>query len=549
MNLWMKTGRPWIWQTAVAVSLSLIAVIGLVLLISWHGLRHFWPHPVYQWQVVDAQNREVTLIGELQETDTVSAEYLREAGLNLPMDVESSLNRFLIKTGNREFVPLDFRWILERDVRAITTPENVVRIERRSHGNFYGYPVRLLESSQEFSYSDLQLELEKRLARARDLHDQYVAIQKHDIGKINAQLEKIRLRGIKAELEGRFTPALSETLKQQKTELEQKYQEYIKKMNVLTEQSRRDQIVIRDMRGIEVTFELLILIDVIWPNQMTVLDKIGYWGYQIVRFVIDEPREANTEGGVFPAIFGTILMVLIMSVIVTPLGVIAAIYLHEYAGKNTLTRLTRIAVINLAGVPSIVYGVFGLGFFVYFLGGSIDSLFYPESLPAPTFGTPGILWSSLTLAILTVPVVIVSTEEGLARIPTSLRHGSLCTWCNKSRDFVSDHFTYVESSNYDRVNSGCCAAGEVAPLMLVGVVKLAPNLPVDGVFPFLHLERKFMHLGFQIYDVGFQSPNVEAARPLVYATSLLLVLVIIALNLSAIAIRNHLREKYRTLEH
>ena len=248
------------------------------------------------------------------------------------------------------------------------------------------------------------------------------------------------------------------------------------------------------------------------PNAMSIWTKIAHYFVNLKDFIADDPREANTEGGIFPAIFGTVMMVLLMSVIVTPFGVIAAIYLREYAKQGFITRLVRISVNNLAGVPSIVYGVFGLGFFVYFLGGNIDQLFYPEALPSPTFGSGGILWASLTLALLTVPVASPAMMTGL-------------------------------------ILAVARAAGEVAPLMLVGAVKLAPSLPLDLNAPFLHLERKFMHLGFHIYDVGFQSPNVEAARPLVFATALILVLVIILLNLSAIYIRNHLREKYRTMEH
>jgi len=239
-----------------------------------------------------------------------------------------------------------------------------------------------------------------------------------------------------------------------------------------------------------------------------------------------------------------------MSIMVTPFGVIAAVYLREYAKQGAVTRVIRIAVNNLAGVPSIVYGVFGLGFFIYFLGGSIDQLFYPEALPAPTFGTPGLLWASLTLAILTVPVVIVATEEGLSRIPRAVREGSLALGATKFETL----WRVVLPMSSPAIMTGVIlaiarAAGEVAPLMLVGVVKLAPSLPLDGNFPFLHLDRKFMHLGFHIYDVGFQSPNVEAARPLVYATALLLVVVIATLNLAAVAIRNSLREKYKSLEH
>jgi phosphate transport system permease protein len=289
---------------------------------------------------------------------------------------------------------------------------------------------------------------------------------------------------------------------------------------------------------------------VTFNNKLTFIDKTLLFFSQITSFLVEDPREANTEGGVFPAIFGTVLMVLLMTVIVSPFGVIAAIYLHEYAGKNALTKLLRIAVINLAGVPSIVYGVFGLGFFVYMVGGSLDQLFYAENLPSPTFGTPGVLWSALTLAILTLPVVIVSTEEGLSRIPSAMRHGSLALGATKAETLWRIILPIASPAIMTGIILAIArAAGEVAPLMLVGVVKMAPNLPLDGNFPFLHLDRKFMHLGFHIYDVGFQSPNVEAARPLVYATALLLVTIIIALNMTAVSIRNKLREKYKMLEH
>jgi phosphate transport system permease protein len=243
------------------------------------------------------------------------------------------------------------------------------------------------------------------------------------------------------------------------------------------------------------------------------------------------------------------LMVLLMAVFVTPFGVVAGVYLKEYARQGVLTRTIRVAVNNLAGVPSIVYGVFGLGFFIYALGGSLDRLFFEAALPSATFGTGGLFWASLTLALLTLPIVIVSTEEGLARIPRAIREGSLALgatqWETLWRTIIPMASPGIMTG---LILAIARAAGEVAPLMLVGVVKLAPSLPLDGQAPFLHLDRKFMHLGFHIYDVGFQSPNVEAARPLVYATALLLVLVILLLNIVAIHYRNSLREKYRGLE-
>jgi phosphate transport system permease protein len=236
-----------------------------------------------------------------------------------------------------------------------------------------------------------------------------------------------------------------------------------------------------------------------------------------------------------------------MSIIVTPLGVLAAFYLREYARQGTFVSTVRIAVNNLAGVPSIVFGVFGLGFFVYLVGGTLDRTFFPEALPTPTFGTGGILWASLTLALLTVPVVIVAAEEALAAVPRSMREASLAAGATKWQTIQR----VVLPAAAPGILTGLIlamarGAGEVAPLMITGVVKLAPDLPVDGFFPFFHLDRKFMHLGFHIYDVGFQSPNVEAAKPMVYTTTILLLIIVVLLNLTAIVVRNRLRKRYQT---
>ena len=210
-------------------------------------------------------------------------------------------------------------------------------------------------------------------------------------------------------------------------------------------------------------------------------------------------------------------------------------------------RTVRIAVNNLAGVPSIVFGIFGLGFFIYSVGGTIDKLFYPELLPTPTWGTGGILWASLTLALLTVPVVIVATEEALATIPRGIREASLALGATKWQTMKK----IILPAAAPGILTGLIlamarAAGEVAPLMITGVVKFAPSLPLDLNLPFIHLDRKFMHLGFHIYDVGFQSPNIEAALPMVYMTTLLLIVIVILLNITAMKIRTNLRKKYKT---
>lgn len=548
MGKWFKSGSPWIWMTGGAVSLSLIAVLGLLLMIAWRGLVYFWPSQVHQFELVNLDGNSETVIGEIYDRELVPVERLQQSGINLKVEGDF-VERYLVKTGNREYVPLDFRWMLVPTIQKQTQPNDIAVFERNKNGNFYGFPVELTFDGKTYTGSDITSNLMLAIERAAELNEEAEELQKVDIGRINYELERLRLDERKLELDNKLTQAAIAELEAKRQALNDDYLVLEKQLFHLRDSAAQDQVVVVDMRGERVTLKMDSVLDVAFPNQLGFIGKVGHWVHAVGKFVSDDPREANTEGGVFPAIFGTVFMVLLMAVIVTPFGVIAAVYLHEYAAKNALTKLIRIAVINLAGVPSIVYGVFGLGFFVYMVGGSIDDLFYPEALPNPTFGTPGVIWSALTLAILTLPVVIVSTEEGLSRIPSAVRHGSLALGATKAETL----WRIVIPMASPAIMTGLIlavarAAGEVAPLMLVGVVKLASTLPVDGNWPYIHLDRKFMHLGFHIYDVGFQSPNVEAARPLVYATSFLLVSVIVALNLTAIGVRNHLREKFRALE-
>jgi phosphate transport system permease protein len=382
------------------------------------------------------------------------------------------------------------------------------------------------------------------------LHEEIRRLERGTIGRINTSLDDLRLATRRLELDE--TPADIRAIEldriaAERAALDEQYAVLRQELDVIYASTRRDTLKMEMSDGNAVDISLAAIMRVTEPNAMSVFGKTAQYFGRLWEFLTEDPREANTEGGIFPAIFGTVTMVLVMSIIVTPFGILAAIYLREYAKQGTMTRIIRISVYNLAGVPSIVYGVFGLGFFVYYLGGSLDQLFYETALPTPTFGTPGLIWASLTLALLTLPIVIVSTEEGLARIPSTIRQGSLALGATKSETLWKVVVPLATPAMMTGLILAIArAAGEVAPLMLVGVVKLAPALPIDATFPFLHLDRKIMHLGFHIYDVGFQSPNVEAARPLVYATALVLVILIMVLNLAAISIRNRLRERYRS---
>ncbi len=552
VSMWFKSGTPWIWMNAGAISIALVAVFGLLLLILVRGMSHFWPAPVEAFYF-ENELGAVTVIAEIIESETVPAEALHDISVKT-----GNVTRYLVKTGNRDILGSDFRWLYDIDLLKRDQPEDILALERIEWGNFYGYLKSVYEkdtlivaSGEADGGGDRELwqAFIKRLQRAKEIREHILKLERSDIGAINYQLERLRLKEKRLQLDDELTSEAEQALRTQRQTLQSEYDGYLEQTRKLYKDINRDSIRAVTMDGTEVSIPLEKIVKAWQPNRMSVLDKTGFYFHSLWSFITEDPREANTEGGIFPAIFGTVMMVILMSILVTPFGVIAAVYLREYARQGVLIRIIRIAVNNLAGVPSIVYGVFGLGFFVYFLGGNIDALFFPEALPAPTFGTPGLMWSSLTLALLTLPVVIVATEEGLSRIPKSLREGSLGLGATKAETL----WRVVLPMASPAIMTGLIlavarAAGEVAPLMLVGVVKLAPSLPLDGNFPFLHLDRKFMHLGFHIYDVGFQSPNVEAARPLVYATSFLLVVVIVSLNLTAINLRNRLREKYRALD-
>lgn len=406
--------------------------------------------------------------------------------------------RIQVKLANRDIEGLDFAWIDLADVVRREKPAEAAVVERLTWGDFHGVlaDVKTPEG-----------------AAAKDDDARWTAMEQAAAAAKRAAGEK---------------PVPGESAADAKAR---------------EERQRGAETVWRTAAGKDVTLRASAIVDAWRPNQMGGGAKLGHYLGGAWGFVSGEPRESNTEGGIWPAIFGTCLMVMLMSVAVVPFGVMAAVYLREYARQGPLVRMVRIAIANLAGVPSIVFGLFGLGFFVYTIGGSLDRLFFSDKLPNPTLGTGGILWAALTLALLTVPVVIVATEEALAAVPSANREGALALGSTKwemIRRVVLPHA--MPGILTGMILAVARGAGEVAPLMLTGAVKLAKDMPFDGTAPFVHLDRKFMHLGFHIYDLGFQSPNVEASKPMVYATTLLLILLVVALNVTAIVVRARMRK-------
>lgn len=486
--------------------------------------------------------------------------------------------------------------------------------------------VELLDEINEKNKTLLR-QIEKRYGDDSDLAKFTAEINQgleNDIAEQQAQ-PKTRIAEIK-ELVAGMPPSTQAAvdnflkIRQESTERTVALQE---KIRLLNDENARYVLHMQTAQKIEKDIPVSEIVLAFPANRLSLAGQFGVYLSRWGEFLMDDPREANSEGGVFPAIWGTVAMTMIMSVLVVPFGVLAALYLREFAKPGPIVSAIRISINNLAGVPSIVFGVFGFAFLIGNVGRYIDggprnadlpvmssgrwylllgvlaatacgafmmsmyavsnrrqmtggrkmwlgklalllwitataafvvalattpefNGFFTSHLPNPVFGKGCLAWASITLALLTLPVVIVATEEALAAVPNSLREGSYGCGASKWQTIwriVLPHA--LPGIMTGMILAMARGAGEVAPLMLVGVLKLAPELPIDFTPPFLHFDRSFMHLGFHIYDLGFQSQNSEAAKPMVYTTTLLLIAVIGMLNLSAIWLRARLRRRFQ----
>jgi len=534
-------GEPKVWLCALGLTIGIAMVAGLLLLILWQGLSVFWPRPLLELQVKDQGGKTETLAGEVRKTQAHHS-----ADPN-----EKPSEEWLLYLGNKDATGNAFRYINEKNIVSQSRPQDLFIAERMTYGNAIFRPVSLTTTDgHTIAASDeaFHATLDKAIAEANARRQKISHVERGKIGRINEKLNDLALDEKVINLDKKMSQADRDAklkgIESKRETLKADYQKLADEAGALRKEQGTAVLDWKLPDGTERKQPVGDLISLHQPNAMSFTGKLSWFLGNIWEFLSAEPRESNTEGGIFPAIFGTFVMTLLMSMAVTPLGVIAAIYLREYAKQGFLVRAVRISVNNLAGVPSIVFGVFGLGFFVYIVGATVDQLFFSYA-DGPVFKTGGILWASATLALLTLPVVIVASEEALASVPRGIREAALA--CGASKWQMIQRV--VLPSALPGILTGVIlamarGAGEVAPLMLVGVVKIAPSLPLDWNAPFIHADRKFMHLGFHIYDLGFQSPDSEAAKPMVFATTLLLIVLVVTMNLAAMRLRNHLRKKY-----
>lgn len=562
-------GEPMVWLTGGALVIALAMIFGLLGYIFFKGTQTFWPGALRQVTLLDG----TVYLGEVARDDWYrpSAQSLaqmppdRRAAAQAEVAArDGRVHRRLLRIENFELTGSHFHWIDDYAVAAERQPKWAMLVERTEIGRFYGYPTAIVIDGEKLAdASGLEgARLDAARERVWKLYHEYhdatrarrariESLKEHDLGEQSRRLENARLAVRQAELDdGKPSPAWREAeaaYERTKAEVEKQYARINEQIAEIAAENQKYQITFTTVGGASETFGLAEIVRMFPPNQLTWADKWGVYFSRWVEFLTADPREANSAGGVWPAIVGTVTMTLLLAVAVVPFGVLAALYLREYAKSGPIVSAVRIAINNLAGVPSIVFGVFGLGFFCYIVGGGIDQIFFEAKAAEgnPTYGKGALIWAALTLALLTLPVVIVAAEEALAAVPNSMREGSYACGAGKwqtIRRIVLPHA--MPGIMTGMILAMARGAGEVAPLMLVGAVKIAYKLPIDATAPFIHPDRSFMHLGFHIFDLGFHSQNSEAAKPMVFTTTLLLIALIAVLNLLAVWLRSRLRKRF-----
>ena len=559
-------------------------IVGLLALVLYQGLQTFWPAPLTELKIVDESGASKALLGEIASYDNYRPDLsflddLQKSSPELAAKAQTEmktsdgqLRRELIQTGRTaalQFAGAQRVWINDFAIQSQSRPDWALVAERFDGGRSYGIPKAfLVDDNQTASTPDetwqkfqqFRPEIAARRQKIDALNtDQRAPIEQRE------QSARLALVGATSDLKQlqQQQPSSTAVIEQAKSLVAAKQLAYDKaksdgdaakqkidsQIEQLKTENARYALELSLADGQSLALPLAEIVRAYPANRLSLADKLGVYFSRWWEFLTTDPRgEGNTEGGVFPAIWGTVAMTLIMSLMVVPFGVLAALYLREYAKAGAIVSAIRISINNLAGVPSIVFGVFGLGLFCYVIGASIDQIFFRAALAdnnTPTFGTGGIMWASLTLALLTLPVVIVATEEALAAVPNSMREGSYACgaskWQTIRRIVLPRALPGIMTGAILAMARG---AGEVAPLMLVGVMDKAPALPVDGVFPFVHPQRSFMHLAYQIYTVGFRSADAEAAKPMVFTATLLLIAIVAFLNIAAVYLRSRLRRKF-----
>lgn len=316
---WTRSGEPWVWVTAAAVSASILLVTGLLTLIILRGVGHFWPLEVKEFTYLGEDGQRTTITGQVRTREDVDAGRLAESGVTVAPGV-TSVERILLKTGNRDITGVDFRWILEPQILQEKAPQSMVVLERQEWGVFIGRVLGLKESGELLETTNTWSDFLAMIQRVKDLRGQIRDLERKEIGRLNYQLEGLRLEGRQLEIDGEENPAALERIQVERDALNESYLGMEARLTELNLAMRQDSVLLSVANGQEVELPVGTIIDAWKPNAMNPAQRIGHFFKKFWSFLADDPREANTEGGIYPAIFGTVMMVLLMTVVVAPLA-------------------------------------------------------------------------------------------------------------------------------------------------------------------------------------------------------------------------------------
>ncbi len=513
-SAWWRSGDAWHWYSLFTLTVSFVLIIALMMLIVFASVRYFWPQALEEWVISSGEGESQRLFAyplrTLQLPDAAATVTEGVPEQQQPQWVDAVMIAYQQLQEQRP------QWVM----RAVATTDIVRRGQPRSlvlmtlvdGSEIAGYALRWVQQNEVQSWLSTALQPvaapgDTAMAAAGD------AVTGADAANPDEQL-------------GHEPNSLAVDI-----------QQLTKQLQALQLQSDLHWWLVMELHdGSSLPIPVQRVDRLLRVNNMSWKESLRQAGINAWQFLSHGPDHGAP--GILPAIYGTLLMVLVMSVLLVPVAVLTAIYLHEYAAQNWLTGLLRAVVSNLAGVPGVVYGVFVLGVFVYGVGGSIDKLLFSGQLPLPTLGSGGLLWAALALALLTMPVVITATEEGLARIPDDLRLASLALGATRTEMVWGVVVVAARPALLTGLILAIArAAGEVAPLLVLGAIAYTEQPLLDGQFPFLHVEQPFMHLGYQVYDFAMQSGHADESIAMAYVTTLVLVLLVVALNLFAFRLR------------
>ena len=507
----LTKGDPLVWLCSACVGLLFLLFATLIFICARHGLAAFWASDIHQFTLKDGS----MVSGSIQARD-------------------QTFGRLLINTGLRDEGHLV--WIDENHIQSRSKDDQTVLVELANGDEFIGNIAKIDITEHHYTEGDLKKVLEEQLLAVKQGRAEIASINDNiqkktkEIFRFQRSVEKYQISDParagnfreKQESSQLQLDAFQDQLQQTFTRIKGR------SLTLLNSEGPRNVLIMDIRRAYQ-------------PNQISVFGKLGLFSSKVFEFFTGSPRGRN--GGLFPAIVGTTLMVFIMSLFCVPLGVATAIYLNEYLRKGLLYNTLHLIVNNLAGAPSIVYGIFGLGFFVHGVGMGLDSLW--SSQQAHQFGNAGLLWASLIMALVTVPAVIVASEEGLNAVPADLRKGSIALGATRFQTLTRVLLPMASPSILTGLILAITrATGAVTPLIVLGAVQHSSELPIKGSFPFIELDQPFMHLGFHIFHQGFGADYPEAVAPRVYAAMLMLIVLVLGMSLITIFLRNRVRKRF-----